>query len=68
MHVLIERTSKRLDIYNPAQWIVVIRTAKRKRKPYNVKEVSQDDIFDFKEHLCFDNRNWNTNTNGETIK
>ena len=50
VHSLIERKTRRLDIYTTSQWIKWIRKAKRsKTNPIIVIEVTQDIIFDFKQ-------------------
>lgn len=48
MHSLIERNSKCVEIYTPGQWYQLIRNAAVK-KPYEVQEIQQEEIFDFHE-------------------
>lgn len=66
VHALIERQSKGKLIYTPDQWYALVRWAKTSAKPYNVIEVTQDDVYDFKTLLV--NRNWKKNTLNENIK
>lgn len=47
MHALIERKTKNINIYTPEQWYMAMRMAKSE-KPYEVKEISQESVFDFK--------------------
>ena len=47
VHAWIERASRQICVYTPAQWASVIRTARRK-KPYHVKEMDLPNFFDFK--------------------
>ncbi|KAJ8912160.1 hypothetical protein NQ315_006124 [Exocentrus adspersus] len=50
MHSCIEKEKKRLlkggPIFIPAQWVPVIQGAKKKGKPYHVKEMDQSEFFD----------------------
>ncbi|KAK4874574.1 hypothetical protein RN001_013934 [Aquatica leii] len=48
MHAVIESFKKRQSaIYTPDQWAKLIRMAKVTRKPYVVKEMSQNDFYSF---------------------
>lgn len=48
MHSAIESASRYKDLYTPDQWMRVMEAA-RPSKPYNVIQISQNDIFDFKD-------------------
>ncbi|XP_061723773.1 uncharacterized protein LOC133530002 [Cydia pomonella] len=65
MHALIERKTKNINIYTPEQWYMAMRMAKTE-KPYEVIEVSQDSIFDFKACLKLFS-NWKKGTNKQTV-
>ena len=45
VHSMIERASKRVEIFVPAQWYMLIRTTSEKQK-YNVVELDNSKIFD----------------------
>lgn len=47
MHSVIENASKNRTIYTPDDWIRIMKHAKQEN-PYDVTEVIQDQIFDFK--------------------
>lgn len=53
MHSTIERQKKKVlrtgPIYVPAQWPVIIRCAKKEGHPYNVREMSTEEFYDFKD-------------------
>lgn len=53
MHSTIERQKKKVlrtgPIYVPAQWPVIIRCARKEGKPYNVREMSTEEFYDFKD-------------------
>lgn len=62
VHSLIERKTRPHDIFTPAQWYELIKTAKRcKTNPLKVIEVTQDMVHDVKQlasHLNFSNIPW----------
>lgn len=60
VHALIEKTAKGKDIYSPSEWYALVRWAKINNKPYNVIEVNQDMILDFKQ--CIAKKNWTKNS------
>lgn len=66
MHALIERKKKYKVIYVPQQWVTLIRCAKSTGSPYIVKEVNQDDIFDYKQLLSF-YKNWDRDVNNVKV-
>lgn len=48
MHACIENSVRYTDIFVPSQWYTAIRLAKKKPPMYEVKELTQEGIFDFK--------------------
>nr|CAI5822548.1 unnamed protein product [Callosobruchus analis] len=61
IHALIERNKQGKDIFTPEQFIMLVKLAKVKGKPYNVKEMCQTDFFDFKSlEVTYKNFQWNT--------
>nr|XP_026497999.1 uncharacterized protein LOC113402096 isoform X2 [Vanessa tameamea] len=67
IHATIEKASRYKNIYTPSEWSSLIRWAKVKGAPYNVIDVSQNMIFDFKKmqaSVCF---NWTKNSEGQQI-
>ena len=48
MHSVIEKASRRINIWDQKRWCNVIKTSKRKN-PYQVIEISQSGIFNFSE-------------------
>lgn len=65
VHALIEKQSKGKMIYTPDQWYALVRWAKTSGKPYNVIEMTQQDIFDYKPLLK--ERNWKKDTKNKNI-
>lgn len=51
VHALIERTAKNKLVYVPDEWYALVRWAKQNGPPYEVVEVDQEMIFDFKAWL-----------------
>lgn len=47
MHSVIERHKKNLVVYSPLEWPNIVRASKRS-KPYTVKNIFYEDIFDLK--------------------
>ena len=39
VHALIERTAKRVNVYDPYQWYTLVRMAKKKGEPYSATEM-----------------------------
>lgn len=66
MHSVIEKAAKHVPIYIPQQWYTLVRTAKR-RQPYTVVEISQDDIVDLKHLLQSTSINWEKDDEGEKV-
>ncbi|XP_060806098.1 uncharacterized protein LOC132902987 [Amyelois transitella] len=52
VHALIERSAKGKEIYSTDEWYSLVRWAKVNGKPYNVIEVKQDMILDFKKSIA----------------
>jgi len=52
MHARIENEGNRIlkggPIYEPSQWVSVIKCAKKNGRPYTVNEVQKENIFDLK--------------------
>lgn len=65
MHAMIERKTKNVNIYTPEQWYMAMRMAKTD-KPYEVNEISQESVFNFKACLPLFN-NWKKGSNGQTV-
>lgn len=65
VHSVIERASAQKTIYTPEEWKVLIGWAKTTDKPYQVRDVTQEDVFDFKELLG--NKNWTKNSTGQSV-
>lgn len=65
VHATVERSSKRKTIWVPEEWYCLVRWAKSEGDPYVVKEITQEDIFDFKALLV--NKNWIKNTKNEKV-
>lgn len=65
VHALIERTAKGKEIYVPDEWYSLVRWAKVNEKPYNVIEVKQDMILDFKKGLA--GKNWTKNFSNQKV-
>ncbi|KAK3928221.1 DNA polymerase III subunit delta [Frankliniella fusca] len=47
MHARIETHMKNTDVFSPSQWIAAMKTAKVNKPKYIVKEMSQEELFDF---------------------
>ena len=66
VHSVIERAARNVPIYTPEQWYTVVRSAKRK-DPYNVFEISKENIFDLKDlekKTCI---NWEKDEENEKV-
>lgn len=48
VHACIERKTKKKVVFTPQEWYTEIKAAKVKKPHYNVKEISQEDIYSFK--------------------
>lgn len=67
IHATIERASKYKNIYTPSEWSSLIRWAKSKGSPYNVIDVAQNMIYDFKKMQTNTHFNWTKNSEGQKI-
>lgn len=65
VHATVERYSKHKTVWVPAEWYCLVRWAKSEDDPYVVKEIRQEDIFDFKALLA--NKNWTKNSKNEKV-
>lgn len=65
VHALIERSSKNKMIFSPQEWYTCVRWCKASQ-PYEVVEVNQNDILDFKSTL--NQHKWVKNENGDKVK
>ncbi|CAG9793362.1 unnamed protein product [Diatraea saccharalis] len=54
------------EVYSPDEWYSLVRWAKVNDKPYNVIEVNQEMILDFKAQIV-SNKNWTKNFNKEKV-
>lgn len=66
MHALIERRKKNQIIFVPEQWITLIRCAKTTGTPYDVTELDQNLILDYK-CLIKKKLNWDWNSSGKKM-
>lgn len=66
MHSVIERASKNIPVFSPDQWYNIARIA-CKKKPYSVKEIYAEDIFDLKKLLNETTKNWKKDQNGNNV-
>lgn len=71
MHSVIERQVKRAlksgPIYTAMQYSQIIRDAKKKSPPFDVKDLCHQDFHDFKEFTSLIGNNFTTNTENEKI-
>ena len=64
MHAVIESAKKRQSsIFTPDQWIMLIKMAKVTGQPYDVKEMSQKDFYNFNDITL--TKNWATDASGK---
>ncbi|CAH1111545.1 unnamed protein product [Psylliodes chrysocephalus] len=61
------RVLKSGPIYIPAQWAMIIRSAKKQGHPYKLEEISTNDILDFKKFISKIGNNFNKNENNEPV-
>lgn len=71
MHARIENEGNRIlkggPIYEPSQWVSVIKCAKKNGRPYTVNEVQKENIFDLKTLSSELGNNFNQNEDGEKV-
>uniref|UniRef100_A0A2H1VXX2 SFRICE_029026 n=1 Tax=Spodoptera frugiperda TaxID=7108 RepID=A0A2H1VXX2_SPOFR len=65
VHSTIERACRHKSIWVPEEWYCLARWAKSEGTPYIVKEIKQEEIFDFKTLLA--NKNWTKNTANQKV-
>lgn len=68
MHATIECAKKDKIIYEPSQWITLVRFAKLNKNLYVVYELSNEDFLNFKPLVENKELNWKTSTTKEIIK
>lgn len=66
VHALVERESERRMIYVPDEWFCLVRWAKSEGIPYNVREMTSRDFYNFKDLLA--NRNWVKDVRNEKMR
>lgn len=66
VHALIEKESERKLIYVPDESYCLVRWAKTEGTPYNVKEKTSRDFYNFKDLL--ENENWVKDVGNEKMK
>lgn len=67
IHATIEKASRHKNIYTPSEWSSLIRWAKVKGAPYNVIDVSQNIVFDFKKMQTIACFKWTKNSEGQKV-
>ncbi|KAI4462947.1 dna-directed rna polymerases i ii and iii subunit rpabc2 [Holotrichia oblita] len=67
VHSTIENAARHIPIYLPHQWYTLVRTA-RKKHPYIVKEISQENIFDLKVLQMQTTMNWDKDEENEKVR
>lgn len=72
IHSVIEKSVKRSlksgPIYEPYQYVSLIRGAKKQGKPYKVIELTHEDFIDFKDACQRQGNNFSITTDGHQIK
>lgn len=48
VHSVIECASRKVEVFIPAQWVILVKLASKK-KPFDVRELSQTDVYDLDE-------------------
>lgn len=66
VHSVIEKAARNVPVYTPDQWYTLVRTSKRKN-PYVVIEMSQENIYDLKKLQQTTSLNWEKNECNEKI-
>lgn len=59
VHSVIERAGEHKVVYTPEEWKLLIRWAKTTDKPYQVRDITQDNVIDFK--MLLSSKNWEKN-------
>ncbi|KAJ8732654.1 hypothetical protein PYW07_015253 [Mythimna separata] len=65
VHSVIERASQTRTIYTPHEWRLLVRWAKNEGESYVVRNVTQNDVFDFK--CLVNNKVWMKDIKGKKI-
>lgn len=65
VHALIERKAENKIIYTPDEWRLLVRWAKSSGEPYVVRNMSQENFFDFKSHVV--DKAWSKNIEGHKV-
>ncbi|KAJ8728300.1 hypothetical protein PYW08_016685 [Mythimna loreyi] len=65
VHSVIERASQTKTIFTPHEWRLLVRWAKNEGEPYVVRNVTQNDVFDFKSLV--NNKIWMKDIQGKKI-
>lgn len=65
VHSVIERASQTKTIFTPHEWRLLVRWAKNEGEPYVVRNVTQNDVFDFK--CLVNNKIWMKDIKGKKI-
>lgn len=66
MHSVIEKSARNIPVFTPDQWYTLVRTSKRKN-PYAVIEMTQENIFDLKKLQQKTSLNWEKNEMNERV-
>lgn len=66
VHSVIEKAARNIPVYTPDQWYTLVRTSKRKN-PYVVIEMGQENIFDLKMLQQKTSLNWDKNETNEKV-
>ncbi|KAJ8049014.1 hypothetical protein HOLleu_01555 [Holothuria leucospilota] len=67
MHATIEKARKHQNIYTPREWEIIIKGAKKKGDPYNVKMMTHKQVWDMKD-LAYNTIKNKTQNTGETVR
>ena len=68
IHATIEHAGKHQSIYTPKEWEILIRSRRRKPKPYSVTTMKHTDFVDVKLLARQILRNTTNTTSGETVQ
>ena len=68
VHATIECATKRSEIYSPSDWVYAIKNAKQKDPKYEVKEMTNNMVLDFKECANHVVTNRRKDDDGDIIK
>jgi hypothetical protein len=68
IHATIENARRHQSIYTTQEWQMLIRTARKKPRPYIVKSVNHHDFMDFKKLSTLFMKNTSKTVTGETVQ